>query len=182
MLQATKKLNLSVQTLKAVDVFSIIGASFFIALCAQVEIPLFFTPVPLTLQTLSVLLVGATLGSKKGALALGAYFIEALCGWPILAGGAAGFTALLGAHGGYLLGFAVQAYLTGLYFENSKHDRSYGKTLFALISICMLQLIMGSLWLAAYVGWKNAFVMGMYPFIPGEIFKSLAVVSYFRSK
>lgn len=181
MSQAAIQLAPSISTKRMPAILQIIGASLFIAICAQIRIPLFFTPVPITLQTFAILLVGSILGSKKGTLAILTYIAEALFCLPVLTGGAFGMAVFMGATGGYIFGFIAQAYLAGLYFETSMR-RSSLTTLAALSGICFLQLAMGSIWLAHFVGWKSAFVMGFAPFIPGEILKSLAITSYHQRK
>ena len=155
----------------------IIGASLFIGLCAQVKIPLPFTPVPLTGQTFAILFVGVLLGSKKGALAALLYLIEGSLGLPVWAGGASGFLHLIGPTGGYRLAYILQAYLAGRIAEAKK---TFTKTAFTLTSICCLQMLLGSLWLGYFVGWNQILLKGFYPFIPGEIIKSLLVATYLK--
>src|SRR5690242_2913818 len=89
------------------DALLILLGSLFIAMLAQIEIRLPFTPVPITGQTFGVLLVGAALGSKRGATALLLYLIEGALGLPFFAGGASGLRILTGATAGYLIGFIV---------------------------------------------------------------------------
>lgn len=122
----------------------IIGASLFIAICAQIEVRLPFTPVPLTLQTLGVMFVGAKLGSRKGLLALLVYIAEAAAGLPVLAGGAGSMASLIGPTGGYIVGFGVQAYLAGLYFELFE-SRSAFLTFVCLSFIGFIQMGIGCL-------------------------------------
>ena len=111
------------------DLLLIIGFSIFTALCAHVSFPLPFTPVPITLQTLAVLLTGAALGSKRGALALLLYLAEGASGLPVfapVAGSPAGFLALIpptGFTGGYLWSFPIAAFVVGLLCERG-WDRS----------------------------------------------------------
>uniref|UniRef100_UPI002580E7FB biotin transporter BioY n=2 Tax=Oceanithermus sp. TaxID=2268145 RepID=UPI002580E7FB len=82
---------------------TVLAGAGFVALLAQVALPLPFTPVPVTLQTLGVLLVGAALGSRLGAQALGLYLAAGAAGLPVFAGGGAGVGWLAGPTGGYLL-------------------------------------------------------------------------------
>src|SRR5437879_6122382 len=107
----------------------IIGFSLFVALCAQVSIPLSFSPVPVTLQTLAVLLTGAALGSKRGALAMLAYLAEGSAHLPFFAGGASGFPLLTG---GYLVGFVIAAYVVGWLCERGL-DRSLFTSAIAML-------------------------------------------------
>lgn len=153
-----------------------IGASIFIALCSQISIPLFFSPVPLTLQTLSILLVGGMLGPKKGVASVLLYLVEGCSGLPVFAEGKFGLITFFGPTGGYLVGFVLQSYLAGWILEKSTTSSS--NRLFAtLILAGMAQMACGVLWLGQFVGWNNVLLMGFYPFIPGEIIKSLAAAT-----
>src|SRR5690349_12914946 len=78
------------------DTGLILGFSAFLGLCAQISFPIPFTPVPITLQTLAVLLTGAVLGSKRGVLAMLVYLAEGAIGFPVFAGGTGGFIHLVG--------------------------------------------------------------------------------------
>ena len=98
----------------------VIGGSFFLAICSQLSIPLFFTPVPISMQTFAVLLIGGFLGSKKGALAVALYLFEGVIGLPFFSGGHAGVACLLSPSGGYLLGFLVAAFVIGMMVEKGK--------------------------------------------------------------
>lgn len=156
----------------------VIGGSLLIALCAQISIPLPFSIVPLTMQTFSILLLAGVFGSRKSALMVMAYFAEILIGLPVLAGGLINPLAFLGPRGGYLLGFLVQAYTMGWLVERSK--RSTKSIFLAGIFSCALQLSLGAFWLAQFVGGSTAVLMGVYPFIPGEILKVMLVSSYLK--
>src|SRR5216117_3550877 len=99
----------------------VISASLFVALCARVTLPLPFTPVPLTLQNFGVLLVGLTLGSRRGFAALALYLIEGASGMPVFnPAGLGGVAQLLGATGGFLLAYPFVAGLAGWIMESSK--------------------------------------------------------------
>src|SRR5258708_39962648 len=105
------------------DVLLVVGFSIFTGLCAQVSFHIPITPVPITLQTLAVLLTGAALGSRRGGLAMLVYLTEGAIGLPVFAGGAGGFINLLGFTGGYLWSFPVAAFLTGLLCERRLDPR-----------------------------------------------------------
>jgi biotin transport system substrate-specific component len=157
----------------------VVIASLLIAICAQVKIPLYFTPVALSLQTLAVMLIGASLGSRLGALSVIAYLLEGCMGMPVFIGGTSGFFYLLGPTGGYLVGFVLQAYFVGWLTEKFKFT-SAPKTVALLLLSCALQLGLGSLWLSNFVGFQYSIAMGVTPFIIGEIFKSLALAFYLQ--
>src|SRR5918993_856288 len=92
----------------------VVAFSLFVALSAQVVIPLPFTPVPVTLQTFAVLLTGALLGSRLGALAVFAYLLEGAAGLPFFSAGRGGAAPLLfSPTAGHLLAFPVAAFVTG---------------------------------------------------------------------
>jgi biotin transport system substrate-specific component len=164
---------------KKAVLLEILAASLFIGLCAQIRIPLFFTPVPLTGQNFAVMLVGALLGSKKGALATLFYLLEGSLGLPVWAGGEAGFLHLTGFTGGYRLAYPLQAFLAGLIFEKKLGAI---KTFICLALTGSLQLGLGTLWLSLFVGIKNMLSLGFYPFLPGEIIKALFVVLFMKSR
>lgn len=158
----------------------IIGASILLAFCSQIKLTLPFTPVPITFQTLAVLLIGVSLGSRCGALAILCYFAEILMGLPVLSGGMADPLVFLGPKGGYILGFCAQAFCMGWFVEKSFWSRSTTLLIGGLVS-CALQLTLGMWVLAAYVGWSHVGVMGLFPFLPGEILKVL-VMSFGMTK
>jgi biotin transport system substrate-specific component len=165
-----------------ISFLQILGGSLFIALCAQISIPLPFSPVPITGQTFAVLLLGGVLGSKKGFLCVIAYIAEATMGLPVLAGGLIRPYALIGPTGGYLAGMAVMAYIVGWFIEQ-KRRFLIGKALIGCILASAIQMLMGVCWLAHFVGWDYVWVAGFYPFIPGEIAKiTLASLYLSRSK
>lgn len=169
------------ERIKSFTAFQIIFASLFIGICAQIKIPLFFTPVPVTGQTFAVLLIGTLLGSKKGALAALCYLFEGALGLPVFAGGSFGILRLIGPTGGYLFATILQAYLMGKIVERQK-TYSFTKTCAAISSLCCLQLAIGSIWLANFVPLKSVFLMGFYPFIPGEIAKSALIATLLKWK
>lgn len=158
----------------------IVAGSLLIALCAQIQIPLGFTPVPITLQTFSVLLLAATLGARNAMLAVIVYIAEGMMGLPVMKGGTANPFALVGPTGGYLVGMVVQAYLAGWFFERFSRFSST-PLLLALSTTCFIQLGLGALWLSFFVGSAHVLQMGILPFLPGEILKTLAVLGYSSS-
>ena len=153
------------------DAALVLGASLVIALSAQVAIQLPFSPVPITGQTMAVLLVGALLGSRRGALAVLAYIAEGLAGLPVFAGGAAGLARLFGPTGGYLVGFVAAAFLVGWLAERG-WDRRFGTTLAAMTLGNLVIYGVGAVWLAVFVGGlSRAWSFGVLPFLPGDAIK-----------
>jgi biotin transport system substrate-specific component len=154
------------------DLVLIATGSLLVALLAQVKIALPFTPVPLTGQTLGVLLIGALLGSKRGAAALALYVTEGTLGLPFFAGGGAGPSYLLGATGGYLLGFVAAAAVVGLLCERGL-ERSWRTALVPFVAGSLVIYACGAAWLAVFVGAQKALAAGVLPFIIGDILKAL---------
>ena len=105
----------------------VIGASLFVALCARVTIPLPFTPVPLTLQNFGVLLVGLSLGGRRGFAALALYLAEGISGMPVFSPtGPGGIAQLLGPTGGFLLAYPFVAGIAGWVFEKRQRNLRAG--------------------------------------------------------
>jgi biotin transport system substrate-specific component len=152
------------------DVGMIVAGSAVVGLAAQLEIRLPFTPVPLTGQPFAVLLVGALLGARRGALAMLAYLAEGALGMPVFAGGAAGTARLLGPTGGYLLGFAPAAFVTGFLAERG-WDRHVLSTWAAMALGSTMLFLCGLPWLARFVGWEHVLEAGLYPFVLGDLIK-----------
>ncbi len=148
----------------------VVGGSLLVALLAQVAIRLPFTPVPVTGQTYGVLLVGAVLGSRRGALSLLLYLGEGGLGLPVYAGGASGWP--LGATGGYLLGFVLAAIVVG-YLSERGWDRRLLTAAMAMVAGDLAIYLVGLPWLATYVGWSSVFALGMAPFLGGDAIKLL---------
>ena len=156
------------------DLTLIVLGSLFVAALAQVEIPLPFTPVPITGQTFGVLLVGAAMGSKRGAASLTLYLAEGALGLPFFAGGAHGLSMLTGATAGYLLGFIGAAYVIGRLAEKGL-ERSVSTSFIPFLVGTVLSYACGVTWLAVMLGsWSKAVTFGLIPFLIGDIIKLLA--------
>jgi biotin transport system substrate-specific component len=149
----------------------VVGFSLLTALAAQVVVPLPFTPVPLTGQTFAVLLTGALLGPRLGALAMLAYLAEGAAGLPFFRGGAGGVGHLSGATAGYLLAFPAAAYVTGLLAERG-WDRRFATAAAAMALGSLVILASGWGWLALLSGnAAEAFRFGVAPFVAGDVVK-----------
>lgn len=157
----------------------IVGGSLFIALCSQIKIDLPFTLIPITLQTFAVLLLGGMYGGRQAACMLLTYFTEILLGIPVLPGGIANSLLFVGPKAGYYIGFLLQAYSFGYLVERIK-EYSIFKIAFIGCAVCVLQLGLGAYWLALFVGFNHALMMGFYPFILGDLAKVIAVTAALR--
>ncbi|MDP3543773.1 MAG: biotin transporter BioY [Elusimicrobiota bacterium] len=153
------------------DSVAVLVASLFIAVCAQINIPLPFTPVPLSGGTLGVLYTGALLGSRRGAAAVVLYLLQGSMGLPVFSGGAAGFLHLFGPTGGYLIGFPVGAFATGLLAERG-WDRTPGRAFLAMLAGSLPIFALGLLGLSRFVPAETLLVQGLWPFLPGDLLKS----------
>ncbi len=149
--------------------------SLLLALSARAEFPLY--PVPITLQTLAVLVIGCAYGWKLGALTVALYLAEGAAGLPVFAGGAAGIGVVTGTTGGYLAGFVVAAAVCGRLAEKG-WDRRPVTTFAAMLLGNLIIYALGLLWLGALLGWNQPILQwGMYPFLPGDLVKiALAMV------
>ena len=155
------------------DIGLVLGGSLFVTALAQVRIPLPFTPVPLTGQTLAVLVIGAALGARKGAASLLVYLLAGLAGLPVFSGGSAGAGIILGPTGGYLIGFVAAAYLIGVLSARGM-DRRIPTALAAFFAGEVVIYLFGVSWLSLFLGWKGALVGGLLPFIIGDAIKLAA--------
>jgi biotin transport system substrate-specific component len=163
-----------------VAVGAALAASFAVltALGAHIVIPL--EPVPITMQTLFVLLAGASIGRGWGTVSQALYVTLGAAGLPVFAGGATGLGVLSGVTGGYLVGFLVTPWVVGALLPRS--DRVAWQALVFLVGKLLI-LTLGVLHLALFFGYDlaSALAVGALPFIPGAVFKIIAAVSIHRS-
>ena len=151
----------------------IVGFSVLVALSAQVAIPLPFTPVPLTLQTMVVLATGALLGSKRATASILLYLAEGAAGLPVFSLGRGGIAHIAGPTGGYLVGFVVAAFLVGFLCERG-WDRKWLSAVAALFVGDVALFACGVLWLGVLTGFSQALVLGVLPFAAGDVAKIVA--------
>ena len=143
--------------------------SALIALCAQVSVP--FYPVPVTMQTFAVILIGLTYGWRLGGITVALYLIEGSIGLPVFAGGKGGMIVMMGPTAGYLYGFFLASDACGWFTERG-FDRSYLKLIVPLLAGNVLLYTSGLIWLGNFIGWdKPVLELGLYPFIPGDLMK-----------
>ncbi len=153
------------------------GGSALIALSARVAVPLPFSPVPITGQTLAVLALAGLLG-RRSAASVALYLAAGIIGLPILAGNGGGLLCLAGPTGGYLLGFVVAAYLAGWLAEGSR-----GRLLPLLLALLAGEVALyacGLLWLSRFVPAGRLLLAGLYPFLVGDAYKLAAAVVLVR--
>ncbi len=160
------------------QIFWIVTFSFLTFLGAQVTVPT--QPVPFTLQTMIVLLSGAFLGARNGALAQITYLLAGSLGLPIFAEFGFGFAKLFGPTGGYLLAFPIAAFITGLIIENK---RSTLRIAAAMIFGSLVILLSGSLFLSLFMNgdFKNALFSGAIIFSVWDVIKISASISIYKA-
>lgn len=147
----------------------VLGGSLFIAMAAQVSVPMF--PVPMTLQTLAILIVGLSFGSRLGAATLMAYLAEGAMGLPVFANGMNG-AALMGPTAGFLFGFVGMAWLAGLAVEKGLARGVIGTAVVGVV-ISALLYVPGLAWLSTFTGFGTAVQVGALPFLLGDAVKAV---------
>jgi biotin transport system substrate-specific component len=149
----------------------VVGASFFVALCARVTVPLPFTPVPLTMQNFGVLAVGLILGSKRGFAALAFYLAEGAAGLPVFnPAGPGGLAQMFGATGGFLMVYPLVAFIAGWIYERS--SRRFGWAALAGLAGEIVLFAGGLGWLFALThSVSQAIRWGLYWFVFAEVIK-----------
>lgn len=158
------------------DAALVIAGTALVAALAQVAIPLW--PVPVTGQTLAVLLVGASLGAARGAASLGLYALLGAIGLPIYSDAASGWSVLVGPTGGYIIGFVLSAAIVGWAAER-RWDRGWLKAAVTFIGGSLVVFAVGLPWLSYSLGGfglpndlQSTLVAGFYPFIIGGLIKA----------
>lgn len=150
-----------------------LAGSLIVAAAAQVNVPMF--PVPMTLQTLAVLMIGAAYGARLGAATLAIYALEGAMGLPVFAGFKSG--VMLPSFG-YVLGFIAAAYVVGWLAERG-WDRTAPRMFAAMLLGAAVLYVPGLFWLAAWTGFEKAVQVGFLPFIVGDLVKaSIAALGF----
>lgn len=147
--------------------------SLLLAASARVSLPMW--PVPATMQSLAVLLLGALGGARMGVASVGLYLGQAALGLPVLAQGAGGLAALAGPTGGFLLGFLPAAWIAG------QAGRSLGRQAAVLLLAHLVLFVPGVVWLAIHVGWERAWQLGFVVFVPGTLGKVALALATLRA-
>lgn len=154
----------------------VLGFAALTGLAAQIAVPLPGTPVPMTLQTLAVTLAAFTLGSRLGVVSMLIYLAAAAAGLPMLSNGGAGLTEIMGATGGYLLGFVLSQPVMAISARNGKAFGGAKGLLASLVLGSAVILACGVLWQMLWLKWDFATALekGVWPFLPGDVVKSAA--------
>ena len=159
----------------------LVAGSALVAACAHVALPLVFTPVPLTLGPLAVLLLGLLLRPRLAAATLGAYLAEGALGLPVFAPGpmaSSGLAHLVGPTGGYLVAYPFAVALISMLWR--RPGRTFTSALAAAAVGNLAILVCGALWLRilTHASASTAFTLGVLPFLPGDALKIAAAAAF----
>jgi biotin transport system substrate-specific component len=157
---------------------AVILGTLFLALSSYIEVPM--VPVPVTMQTLAVGLVGALYGWRLGGLTITAWLAEGALGLPVLAGGAAGLPHFVGPTGGYLFAFPVAGMLVGWLAERGWNGQRPWLAFAGMLIGNAACLVLGAAWLALLIGPERAIVAGVLPFLLGAVLKSALAAMVLR--
>lgn len=152
------------------QVAAVVIGTLLLALSSRIEVPMI--PVPITMQTFAVTLVGALYGWRLGAFTVVAWLAQAAVGMPVLAGGSGGLAPFVGPTAGYLFAFPVVAALVGWLVARGWNGERVFLAFAAMLIGNGLCLAIGALWLAGIVGLGKAIALGVTPFIVGGVLKS----------
>ena len=158
------------------SIFLVLSGVIFLSIMSQLIIPLYFTPVPISLGSFGVMLIALLYGRKLGTATVLSYVAAGSLGAPIFAGFKAG--SLFSPTGGYILGYIAAALILGFLFDKGI-AKSYVKTFFSLLLVSVIIFILGALVLMLFVPIKNVFMAGVLPFIPGDMLKAVAATLLF---
>lgn len=147
-----------------------LGFNLLLIASAYIRIPLPFSPVPITGQTMAVLACGLFLGPVTGSLTVIAYLMEGALGLPVFAGGSAGLAHIAGPTGGYLLGFIPAAFVVGI-LSARVGSMTYLRLIGVLIMGVVIVYIPGLLVLTLFMPDNIVLHIGLYPFLPGAVIK-----------
>ncbi|ADV14175.1 biotin transporter BioY [Mesorhizobium sp. WSM1497] len=152
------------------QVGAVVLGTLFLTLSSYVEVPM--VPVPVTMQTFAVTLIGALYGWRLGALTIAAWLVEGAVGFPVLSGGAAGAAHFVGPTAGYLFAFPLVGALVGWLAERGWNGKRVMLAFVAMLLGNLACLVLGTAWLAVMIGAEQAVTFGFLPFIVGGLLKS----------
>jgi len=158
------------------SIFFVLSGVIFLSIMSQLIIPLYFTPVPISLGSFGVMLIALLYGRKLGTATVLSYVAAGSLGAPIFAGFKAG--SLFSPTGGYILGYIAAALILGFLFDKGI-AKSYVKTFLSLLLVSVIIFVLGALVLMLFVPIKNVFMAGVLPFIPGDMLKAVAATLLF---
>ena len=152
------------------QILLVLVGSMLLALSAQFAFRIPISPVPVTGQTLVVLLIGMAYGSRVGTATVLAYLVEGGFGLPVFANGTGGWPVIMGPTGGYLIGFVMAAFALGRLAERGM-GRGPMSTALAMVIGTMIIYAFGVVWLGQFIGFDKAIAAGVMPFLYGDVLK-----------
>jgi biotin transport system substrate-specific component len=159
----------------------VICGSLLLTLSAKINVP--FYPVPMTIQTFAVIVIGAAFGWRLGAATVLFYLAQGAAGLPVFAGTpekGIGLAYMAGPTGGYLLGFIAGAAVAGVLAERG-WDRSFLSSTLAMFFAHVTIFVFGTVWLGTLIGFEKAWIAGVAPFYVATAFKTLLAAACLRT-
>lgn len=153
-----------------VKVLAVLAGTLFLTLSSYISVPM--VPVPVTMQTFAVMMVGALYGWRLGTATLLAWLAQGAAGLPVLAGGAGGVAPFFGPTGGYILSWPLMAAFVGWLAERGWNGERPLLAFLAMLIAGTFCLIAGGAWLSGFVGFDKALALGVVPFLPGDVLKA----------
>ena len=174
---ATLRATLVTRSTTVTKIGLVVGGVAFLALMAQISVPVPGSPVPVTGQTLGVLLLGSAYGASLGFTTFASYLLLGFLGAPVFASGTHGLARITGATGGYLVGMLLASLVTG-YLAGRKWDQKIATVIPTMLIGNVIIFTAGLFWLqhAIHASWATTFKFGFTPFILGEAIK-IAIAS-----
>jgi biotin transport system substrate-specific component len=165
---------------RLLDISAVVGGSLLMAVCAHVSIPLWFTPVPITLQTFGVMLLALTLGGTRSAAAMVLYLIEGASGLPVFSPhGFGGAAQLIGLTGGFLFSYPFAAFVGGLLAHKLLQRSRVLAFATGALATEFIIFLLGATWLGmlTHQPVRAVLIAAVLPFIPGEVLKAVGAVA-----
>lgn len=157
----------------------VVAGTLVLALASRIQVPM--VPVPITMQTFAVTMIGALYGWRLAGLTVLAWLGEAMLGLPVLAGGASGLAPFIGPTAGYLVSFPIMAVLVGFMTERGIHGHRPVAGFLLHFGANAVGLALGWAWLAGLMGAEKAWLAGVAPFILGAVLKSALAAAVLRA-
>lgn len=172
-----RPLNLQNRSL-AWQVGAVAFGTLLLAISSYIEVPMY--PVPVTMQTFAVALIGALYGWRLGGITITAWLVEGAMGMPVLAGGSAGLHHFVGPTAGYLFAFPIAGALMGWLVEHGWNEKRMGLAFIGMLLSNAVCLLPGAAWLSNMIGAEQAIALGVTPFLLGAVLKSALGVAMLK--
>ncbi|MCD2180791.1 biotin transporter BioY [Rhizobium sp. GN54] len=157
----------------------VLAGTLALALASRISVPM--VPVPITMQTFAVTMIGALYGWRLGTLTVLAWLGEGMAGLPVLAGGAGGIAHFAGPTAGYLVSFPLMAAMVGWLAERGWTGSRIVASFAAHFAANIFCLALGGAWLATLIGLEKALMLGVVPFVLGALLKSALAAAVLKA-